>query len=435
MSDASDDIKKLYDEYMITSCAPELEPIVVESARGATVVGADGRRYLDAFCGIAVVNAGHSHPRVVAAAQAQLEKLIHCGTYVYYNPLAARFAEKLASIAPGKLQKSFLANNGAEAIEGALRLAKQFTGRRELIALSQSFHGRTVGTLSISGNRGRKMRSGPYLSGVAFADAPDAYRCPAGTDNPTDCAVAAAESLERAIRYQTSGDVAAMIVEPVLGEGGIIVPPQPYFQLIQEICRREGILLIVDEVQTGFGRTGKMFAIEHFGVEPDLMTTAKGIAGGLPLAAFTTTKEIAAAFKPGDHLSTFGGNPVCCAAAIANVEAMQDERLPENAAERGKQILARLAPLREQTKLTGDVRGLGLMIGVELVRDEKKTPAAEEAKQVRSLCREAGVLVGVGGTLGNVVRIQPPLVITADEAEQISATVERAIQKVATEMA
>jgi 4-aminobutyrate aminotransferase-like enzyme len=311
-----------------------------------------------------------------------------------------------------------------------MRLAKQFTGKKELIALTQSFHGRTAGTLSITGNYGRKKGSGPYLSGVAFAPAPHFYRCPFKTKTPDECAAACAEAIEDVIRAQTSGDVAAFIAESVLGEGGIIVPPDNYFKYAKAVCDKHGILFICDEVQSGFGRTGKMFAIEHYGVEPDIMATAKGIADGFPLGAFTARADVGGAFKPGDHLSTFGGNPISCAAALANIEVMLNEKLSENAAARGAQIIKRLQKFAEKAPLIGDVRGKGLMIGVELIKDKQKTPAVAETKEVRRLCREAGVLVGAGGTFANVIRLQPPLTLTAAEADRICDVLSDAVAKI-----
>ena len=423
--------KELYDQYMITSMVAGFEPIEVERAQGTTITGSDGKTYLDCFSGISVVNAGHNHPKVIAAAKAQMDKLVHCCTYVYYSPTAGQLAKRLAEITPGKLQKSFFGNSGAEAIEGAMRLAKQFTGKKELVALTQSFHGRTVGTLSVTGNYGRKKGAGPYLSGVAFAPAPHFYRCPFKTSTPDDCAAACAEGIEDAIRSQTSGDVAAFLAESVLVEGGIIVPPDNYFKYAKAVCDKHGILFICDEVQSGFGRTGKMFAIEHYGVEPDIMAMAKGIADGFPLGAFIARADVGGAFKPGDHLSTFGGNPVSCAAALANIEVMLNEKLSENSAARGEQILKRLRKSAESAPLIGDVRGKGLMIGVELVKDKQKTPAVAETKEVRRLCREAGVLVGSGGTFANVIRLQPPLTLTAAEADRICDVVSEAVTKTA----
>lgn len=419
--------KELYDEYLITSMVAGFEPVEVASAAACTMKAVDGREYLDCFSGIAVTNAGHGHPKVVAAAQKQMQDLVHCCSYVYYSPRAGELAKLLAEITPGRLQKSFFSCSGAEALEGAMRLAKQFTKRKEMVALTQSFHGRTVGTLSITGNRGRKKGSGPYLSGVAFAPAPDCYRCPFGGEYPS-CGMACAHAIEDVFRYQTSGDVAAFVAEGLMGEGGIIAPPPEYFKIAVDIVHKDGALFICDEVQSGFGRSGKMFAIEHAGVEPDIMCMAKGIADGFPLSAFIARADIAGAFTPGDHLSTFGGSPVSCAAAIANIGVMRDEKLPQNAAVRGEQIMARLRKFQETNCLVGDVRGRGLMIGVELVKDKKtKEPAASEAKKVRALCRENGVLVGLGGTLANVIRIQPPLVMTPEEADRAAAVLEKAI--------
>jgi 4-aminobutyrate aminotransferase len=423
------DTKKLYDEYMITSMVAGFEPVVVERAAGATLTAEDGKQYIDCFSGIAVVNAGHGHRRVLAAAREQMEKLVHCCTYVYYNPRAAELAKRLAEATPGKLQKSFFGNCGAEAIEGALRLAKQFTKRKEIVCLTMGFHGRTVGTLSVTGNRGRKKGTGPYLSGVAFAPAPYCYRCPMKLEYPK-CGLACAEFMDHVLRYQTAGDVAAFLAEPVLGEGGILVPPAEYFKIVVDVVRQDGALFIADEVQSGFGRTGKLFAIEHYGVEPDILCMAKGIADGFPLGAFIARPEIAAAFTPGDHLSTFGGNPVSCAAALANLDVMQEENLAQAAAERGDWLLQGLRAFQRQCPLLGDVRGLGLMIGLELVKDAQKTPAAAEAKEVRRLCRERGVLVGLGGVLNNVIRLQPPLVLTADQAQKVIEVVQQSCAEV-----
>src|SRR5215211_1117914 len=401
-----------YKEFVITSCVAAVEPVVVERAEGAKVWDADGTEYIDCFAGIAVVNAGHRHPRVVAAVREQLDKVIHAATYIYHVPIVAECAEQVAAIAPGSLSKTFFGNSGAEGIETAMRLAKVYTGRSEFITLTHSFHGRTNATLSVTGNKARKTRGGPYLPGISFAPAPYVYRNPFGADDAEEVAERCAAMVEWAIDYQSSGDVAAFIAEPVMGEGGILVPPASYFRRVKEVLDRHGILFIADEVQSGFGRTGKTFAVEHFGVEPDIMVLAKGIADGFPLSATIAPPEIADSLKPGEHLSTFGGNPVCCAAGLANIDVMQEERLPEESARKGEHVMARLRGMAERHPLIGEVRGLGLMIGVELVRDRTtKEPASKEAAATRRLAREAGVLIGVGGQGGNVVRIQPPLVI------------------------
>jgi 4-aminobutyrate aminotransferase len=422
--------RKLYDEYMITSMVPGFDPVEVESAAGTRIRSSDGEEYLDCFSGISVCNAGHGHPKVVAAAKAQMDQLIHCCTYVYYNPMAGRVAEALARVTPGALRKSFLCNSGAEALEGAMRLARHFTGRNEFVALTHSFHGRTYATLSITGNSSRKHSGGPFMPGVSFAPAPYFYRCPFGSKTEAECAERSAEQLARTLQFQTSGNVAAFVAEPVLGEGGILVPHESYFGLVREILAEHDILFLCDEVQSGFGRTGTLFAIDQYGVEPDIMTLAKGIADGFPLGAFIARPEIADAFTPGSHLSTFGGNPVSCAAALANIGVMEEEQLSENSAARGAQLMDALKPLENELTLVGEVRGRGLMIGLELVEDADKTPAVAAAKEVKVRCREAGILIGIGGTYANVVRLQPPLVLTEDEAARIVDVLSKALRDV-----
>ena len=419
-----------YKEYVMTGFMKSVAPIAIERASGCSVWDEAGREYLDCFSGISVVNAGHNNPRVTAAAKAQMEKLVHCASYLYHVKPVADLAEKIAQIAPSGLTKTFFGNGGAEAIEGALKLARLYTGKHEFISLHASFHGRSWGTLSITGNQARKKRGGPYAPGIAFAPTPYVYRS-LWPDDPDRCATHCAKCLDDVIRFETSGDVAAFIAEPVLGEGGIIVPPPNYFREIKKVLDRHGILFIADEVQSGFGRTGKMFAIEHYGVTPDILVTAKGIADGFPLSAFTTRPEIAAAYKPGDHLSTFGGNPVSCAAALANIQFMQDEDLSSRAAESGEYAMKKLRELHQQNPIIGEVRGLGLMIGVELVRDEKLTPASSEAEAIRDSLLRQGVLVGVGGVYGNVVRFQPPLIITKEQINHAMSAFASALAEVA----
>ncbi len=423
------DTVEKYERYVNTSFVKAIEPIVVESAQGATVTGADGATYTDLFAGIAVANAGHVHPRVAEAAKRQIDHLVHCCSYIYYVPAVADLAERLAAITPGRLRKTFFGTSGAEAVEGALRLAKASSGKHEFIALQTAFHGRTAGSLVVTGNAARKKRGGPYQPGVAFAPAPYAYRCRYCHGS---CTLACADAVEDTIRYETSADVAAFIAEPVLGEGGIIVPAPGYFTRVKEILDRYGILFIADEVQSGFGRTGRMFAIEHYSVEPDIMALAKGIADGFPLGAFIAPPEIADAFQPGEHLSTFGGNPVSCAAGVANIAVLLEEDLPGRSATLGAWAMERLHGMADRHELIGEVRGLGLMIGVELVRDRAtKEPASVEAAAIRRICRERGVLIGVGGQEGNVLRVQPPLVITRDELSHALDVMEEAIARVA----
>jgi 4-aminobutyrate aminotransferase len=425
----ADTIQK-YKDYVMTGFVKSVAPIVIERASGATVTDVNGREYLDCFAGISVVNAGHGNPQVVAAAKAQMEKLIHASSYLYHVQPVADLAEKIAEIAPGRnLRKTFFGNGGAEAIEGALKLARLCTGKHEFISLHASFHGRSWGALSITGNYARKKKGGPYAPGVSFAPAPYAYRS-LWPDDPEECARHCANAIDEVVRMATSNDVAAFIAEPVMGEGGIIVPPANYFKEVKKVLDRYGILFIADEVQSGFGRTGKMFAIEHYGVEPDILVMAKGIADGFPLSAYTTRPEIADAYKPGDHLSTFGGNPVCCAASLANIAFMEKENLPARAAETGEYAMGTLRELQKTNPLIGDVRGLGLMIGVELVKDAQKTPAAAEAEALRDACLRRGLLIGVGGIFGNVARFQPPLVITREQIDRALAIFTEALREV-----
>ena len=419
-----------YKKYVNTAMVAKVEPVVISKAKGAMVTDIEGKQYIDCFAGISVVNAGHCNEKVIEAAKAQMDKLVHCCSYVYYSQPTADLAEKLAEITPGRLQKTFFGNGGAEAIEGALRLAKQFTGKTEFIALQASFHGRSYATLSVTGNCARKRKGGPYMAGCTFLPTPYCYRCFFELEYPK-CHLRCARALEDIIRFNTYDSVAAFIAEPVQGEGGIIVPPDDYFVEIDKILKKHGILLLIDEVQSGFGRTGKMFGIEHYGVEPDIMTMAKGIAAGFPLSAFIAREEIADSFKPGDHLSTFGGNPVSCAAAVANIAYLQGEKVVENSAKKGVWLKGKFEELKAKHSRIGEVRGKGLMIGIELVSDRSsKTPASEEAKKVRDYCLSQGLLIGLGGVFNNVLRFQPPLVIGQDQLEQAVTILDRALGQV-----
>ncbi len=415
-----------YGEYVNTSMVAKVVPLVFERAEGAVVFGEDGKKYLDCFAGISVTSVGHSNPEVIEAAKAQADKFVHIFSYGYYNKPMADLAEKLAQITPGRLKRSFFANSGAEAIEGAMRMVKEYTGRHEFIALQTSFHGRTYATLSITGNSGRKTRGGPYMPGVSFAPPPYCYRCPFNL-KPETCGMRCAEYLEDIIKFNTYGDVAAFIAEPILGEGGIIAPPEPYFKKVKEVLDQHGILFFADEVQTGFARTGKMFGIENYGVEPDVMTMAKGIANGFPISAFIARDEIANVFQPGEHLTTFGGNAVSAAASLATINFLEREEIADGVVKKEKLLKGGLNALKEKYPIIGDVRGKGLMIGIELVKDAAKTPAADEAKAIRQSCFERGLLIWVGGVWANVLRIQPPLVITDDQLNEALTIIEKSL--------
>ncbi len=418
-----------YKEYVNTAFLKAVEPIVIDRAEGATCFDENGKAYIDCFAGISTTNAGHANGAILAAAKAQMERVVHCCSYVYHVKAVADLAEKMAEITPGRLKKSFFANSGAEGIEGAVRLAKRYSKKNEAIALTQSFHGRSYATLSLTGNAGRKRGGGPYMPGVAFAPAPYCYRCPFKIGDPERCDMACAGHLADVIRCHTSENVAYFVAEPVMGEGGIIPPPADYFKRIKQILDHYEILFIADEVQSGFCRTGKMFAIEDYGVEPDIMVMAKGIANGFPLSCFIAREEIADAFQPGDHLTTFGGNPVSCAAALANIEFMIETNLAEESARKGRMLQESLKSLEPKNVAIGEIRGKGLMVGVEIVKDPKsKEPAPEEAGRIRSALREKGVLMGVGGAFANVIRIQPPLIISENELERVTSLLKEVME-------
>ncbi|MBX5465939.1 MAG: aspartate aminotransferase family protein [Firmicutes bacterium] len=413
----------LYDRYVAHSfLAPE--PLEVARAEGAYVWDAAGRRYIDCFAGISVVNVGHGHPAVREAVRAQVDRLIHCNSYTYYVWEVGRLAQRLAEVIPGPASKTFFSNSGAEAVEAALRMAKAYTGRSEFVALTRGFHGRTLGALGVTGNAGRRHRGGPFAPGVAFAPAP----IPRPGETVEEAAARAIAGMEEVFRYGTSGQVAAVIVEPVLGEGGIWPLPAEYWAALKPLVERWGALLVVDEVQTGFGRTGRLFACQHFGLEPDIVVLAKGIADGFPLGATVARPEIADSLGPGEHLSTFGGNPVSVAAALATLEVLLAENLPQQAATKGAWALEHLRGWA-QTRPEVAVRGLGLMIGIEL-RDQRGEARPDWAREVRAQAREAGVLIGVGGPEGNVLRLQPPLVIAQADWNQAVQVVKAALDTV-----
>lgn len=410
--------------------------VPVKRASGCTLEDFEGNEYLDVFSGISVVNVGHGNDAVVDAAKDQLDEFVHGCSYVHPNEPVADLAERIAEVTPGDLQKSFFCNSGTEAVEGAVKLARKYTGSKEVIALEMGFHGRTLGSLALTGNKAYKKGMAPTLNDVAHTAPPYGYRCPRcdGDQCDADCA----EELERIIGSHTSGDLAAVVVEPVMGEAGIIVPPAGWLERVQEIAHDHGALLIADEVQTGYGRTGELFASSHFDVVPDIITQAKGIANGLPLGAFTASAEVADAFESGDHLSTFGGNPVACAAALATIDELQDGII-DNASEQGAWLESELQTLEDEYDVVGQTRGLGLMHGVELV-DPSETgpqnvapkPDSDLASAVSDYLREeSAVVMGVGGYYKNVMRFQPPLTISRDQLQYAVDELEAALKTVA----
>lgn len=425
-------VDEQYEEYVMP-ISKGYDPFAVGEATDTTLVTTEGDEYLDLFAGIAVTNVGHGHPDVVAAAKDQLDELVHTCSYMHQNPPVGELAERIAEITPGQLQKSFFANSGTEAVEGALKLARKYTGSKEFVALEMSFHGRTLGSLALTGNSKYKRGMGPTINDVHHAPAPYQYRSASSGLSEGEYAEQAAAEVEHTIQSETSDDIAAIVVEPIMGEGGIIVPPTGWLERVKEIAHDHGALLIVDEVQTGYGRTGEMFASEHEGVVPDILLQAKGIADGLPLSAFTASAEVADSFEGGDHLSTFGGNPVACAGALASIDALQDGII-DNAAAHGQFLDENVVSLEDEFDIVGDVRGRGLMWGVELVTKDGIDPAPETATAVKNTLRdEHDILLGVGGFYKNVLRIQPPLTITRSELDRAVNAIRTAISSVSTE--
>ncbi len=389
-------------------------PLVIKRGYGSIVEDVDGNRYIDFNAGIAVLNVGHRHPRVVEAIKSQLEKFLHYSLTDFYYEEAVEAAETLVSISPIGDGKVFFTNSGAESIEALVKVARgHFRGSRPyIISFIGGFHGRTYAAMSASASKPVHRRGFyPLVPGFIHVPYPYPYRCPFGKLEPRECGDAVLGYLEDWVlaKLVDPSEVAAILVEPVQGEGGYVVPPDNFLPGLRRLASRHGILLGVDEVQTGFGRTGKWFAVEHWGVEPDLMAVAKAIAAGLPLGALVGRREVMD-LPPGSHANTFGGNPVALAAFKAVVEVMREERLPERAARLGEEALKRLRELGEASSIVGDVRGLGLMIGVELVRDkETREPAPELLELVLQKSFKRGLLVIGAGV--STVRIAPPLTI------------------------
>lgn len=400
-------------------------PVIVRG-RGAKVEDEDGNVYLDFEGGPGVASVGHCHPRVVKAVQEQAEKLLQSPGR-FHSRLALDLAKRISQLTGEQLKRVFFTNSGAEAADGATKLAMKHatvSGKRGygIIALEHSFHGRLSLPLSMTGNAARKKGFGPYASfpGVVHVPAPYFYRCPFGSRTEAECSDRAAQNLRDILKTRVPGEAAMMIAEPILGVGGVIVPPDNYWPQIAEICAENNITLVMDEVFTGFGRTGKMFAHQHWGLKPGIMTFAKAIGGGLPLGGFIAADDLAKAFDDGDHFTTFGSNnQVGLAAGHAVLDIVHDEALPERAERLGNKLAEGFRRLQSKHRFIGDVRGKGLMIGVEIVKDrDSKAPAAELTKSLYLGLRNRGIIVGVTGVNACVLRMTPPLVLTEDEVEQ-----------------
>lgn len=402
--------------------------IIAARGEGAYIYDWDGTQYLDFTCGIGVTNTGHCHPRVVAAVREQAGLLLHGQANIILHPPMLQLAGELRSVLPPTLDSYFFSNSGAEAVEGAVKLARHATGRTNIIVFQGSFHGRTVGTMSMTTSK-TIYRAGyqPLMPGVFVAPYPYAYRYGWEAEETSRWCL---EELEFILTTQTAPDeTAALLVEPVLGEGGYVAPPASFLRGLRDICDRDGILLVVDEIQSGFGRTGRWFAFEHYDVMPDIMTVAKGMASGLPISGVISRRDLMERWVPGSHGGTYGGNAIAAAAAVATIRVMREEGLLENARERGEQLVTGLRHLQEDFPEMGDVRGLGLMLGVEF-RTLEREPDKASAKAVAQACKQDRLLLLTCGPWDNTIRWIPPLTVNAEQISQGLEIFERALRKV-----
>ncbi|MGA2464458.1 MAG: 4-aminobutyrate--2-oxoglutarate transaminase [Thermodesulfobacteriota bacterium] len=396
-------------------------PIFAEKARGAIIIDVEGKEYIDFAGGIGVVNIGHCDDEVIKAIEDQVQKYIHtCFHVVMYEPYV-ELAKRLNQITPGTFpKKTMFVNSGAEGIENAMKVARHATGRPAVIAFEDAFHGRTLLTLSLTSKmKPYKFGFGPYAPEIYRMPYAYCYRCAFGLEYPS-CEIRCAYFLKEFFQtYISAEQVAALIVEPVLGEGGFVVPPKEYFKVLQKICQDNGIVFIADEVQTGFGRTARMFAMEHYKVAPDILVMAKSIAGGLPLSAVTGRAGLMDHPQVGGLGGTYAGNPVACRAALAVLDQFEKKDLLSRAEKIGKRVLERFKEFQEHYHIVGDVRGLGAMVGMELVVDRKtKEPATAQTKQLLYLCREKGLLMISAGTNSNIIRTLMPLIITDEQLDR-----------------
>ena len=408
---------------------PELPTL---RAEGAYLYLADGRRILDFTSGIGVTNTGHNHPRVVAAAQKQMEAMVHSAVGITIHKTLLELCQALIEVLPSGLDMFFFGNSGAEAVEGAIKLARYVSQRPGIIAFEGGFHGRSYGAASVTSVKAKyRDHYEPFVPGVYFVPYPYAYRCPLG-NTPDDALEWTLYHIEKLFQHQIlPQNVAAFLVEPVQGEGGYIVPPPDFLKALRKICDQYGILLIMDEVQCGFGRTGQMFAAQTFGVKPDILSVAKGIASGFPLGATIASHDLMSQWKAGSHGTTFGGNPLSCAAGVATLKVMREENLLENCRQQGKRFLDGLFALQKKYPIIGDVRGLGCMLAIEMiVPDSDKKPNPQAAMQTLEQCLQRGLLAYMAGTYGQVVRFIPPLIVTSAQIDEALAILDEALAEV-----
>lgn len=418
-----------YKSYLSPALAKSTE-LIIESGRGCYLTTTDGVEYLDFVQGIAVNSLGHSHPRVVAAVTEQVGKVMNASFNMVSFPTTLTLAKRLSAILPGDLGSVFFSNGGAEATDGALKLAKAYTRRPAIIAFKGSFHGRTIGATSVtaSNSKYRKYYE-PMMGSVYFTPYPSADLCPPGM-SPSERTDYCLRELTSLFDYIVAPEmVAAIIVEPVQGEGGYVVPEKAFLQGLREICNKHGILLIFDEIQAGYGRTGKMFACENFDVVPDIMTLGKAIAGGLPMSAVVSTPEIMSKWLPGMHGTTFGGNPVVAAAALAVLDEFEESKILENCNKMGAYLKGRLLELQKNYPIISDVRGLGLMLAIEFANPDG-TPGGNLLTAIKDSCLEKGLLTLSCGVKGNGMRFATPLNVTEKEIDEGLSILETALQEI-----
>ena len=420
------------DHHVVPDVWARFTDIDADHGQGSWLVARDGTRYLDYTSGIGVTNTGHAHPRVVAAVCEQAAKLLHAQQNIVYHEPGLRLYDRLARMLPGGPWQAFLSNSGAEAVEAAVKLARVSTGRTPVVAFRYGFHGRTAQAMALTtAKHAYRSANEPIAGSVYHADFPYCYRASGGAHDPAECSCDWEASLDLLFHQVVDPDrVAGIFVEPVIGEGGYIVPPPTFLPRLREIADDHGILLVIDEVQTGFGRTGAMFAHQHTPVEPDIMIVAKGIASGLPLSGIVARQELMERWLPGTHGGTYGGNVVACAAALATIDTIEAEGLVENARARGQQLLDGIRELKRRHAIVGDARGLGLMVALELVRPgagDGRVPDPTAVKRVLAAALERRLLRLSAGSYGNVVRIIPPLVTTADEVDLALGIIDEAL--------
>lgn len=418
------------DERYISPSYTRGYPLVIDRGEGMVVTDVDGNRFLDFTSGIAVCNTGHSHPKVVEAIIDQARKFLHMSGTDFYYSVQSELAEKLAQLSPGQRDRRvFYSNSGAESVEAALKLVRYHTKRTRIISFFGSFHGRTMGALSLSASKSIHEKGfAPLVPGITHVPYAYCYRCPYNLKHP-ECDASCVDWIREDLfkRTMPAEEVAAIFVEPIQGEGGYVVPPKRFHQKLKQLCVDYGILYVADEIQTGMGRTGKMFACDHFEIDPDIFTVAKGIASGMPLGAMLARHDIMD-WVPGSHASTFGGNPVSCRAALATIELLEGG-LINNAAVTGEYFKSKLIELAKEHRLIGDVRGVGLMVAIELVTDrEKKTKAIEERDNVVASAFQKGLLLlGCGE---NAVRFIPPLTVSKEDIDKALSILDEILTEV-----